>query len=128
MNKKIVIVDDEPCIRILMEEALEDLLDDGATIFTAKDGAEGLKLIQAEQPKLVFLDVMMPHINGYDVCRQVKSDPLLVGVYVILITAKGQEVDRIKGTMAGADEYITKPFDPDNILAKARGVLDSDGS
>lgn len=123
MNKKIVIVDDEPCIRILLEQTLEDLLDDGATIFTARDGAEGLALIKAEQPRLVFLDVMMPHINGYDVCRQVKSDPTLGDVYVILITAKGQEVDRIKGTVAGADEYITKPFDPDHILAKAKGVL-----
>lgn len=123
MNKKIVIVDDEPCIRILLEQTLEDLLDDGATILTAKDGSEGLDLITTEQPRLVFLDVMMPNINGYDVCRQVKSNPTLGGVYIILITAKGQEVDRIKGTIAGADEYITKPFDPDNILAKARGVL-----
>lgn len=123
MNKKIAIVDDEPYIRILLEEVLSELLDNGTIIFTAKDGLEGFNLINKERPDLVFLDVMMPHINGYDVCQKVKSNPDLNGTYVILITAKGQEIDRIKGETAGADEYITKPFDPDMILEKAKSIL-----
>jgi len=124
MDKKIVIVDDEPHIRVLLEETLEELTDKGVKIFTAKNGREGLELIKKERPNLVFLDVMMPEMNGYEVCKEVKSDfELKNNTYIIMLTAKGQQQDKTSGILSGADEYTTKPFDPDMILDKAKEVL-----
>jgi len=80
--------------------------------------------VQKENPKLVFLDVMMPKMNGMEVCRRVKKELLLDKVFIVLLTAKGQELDRQKGQEVGADLYMTKPFDPEVILLKARQVLD----
>jgi DNA-binding response OmpR family regulator len=120
---KILIVDDEPHLRMLLQQALEDLEDDGVEIFTASDGEEALATIRDEQPNLVFLDVMMPKRNGFEVCQTVKHELGLSAVHIILLTAKGQEFDRQRGQEAGADLYMTKPFDPDAILARARAVL-----
>jgi DNA-binding response OmpR family regulator len=123
MNNCIVIVDDETHIRILLEETLEELEDDGIEIYLASNGEQALEVIQRHQPKLVFLDVMMPILNGYDVCEQVRADPALAGMEIIMLTAKGQDQDRQRGMAAGANDYITKPFDPDVILARARSVF-----
>lgn len=120
---KILIVDDEPHLRMLLQQALEDLEEEGVEIFTASDGEEALAAIRDEQPSLVFLDVMMPRRNGFEVCQTVKHELGLNGVHIILLTAKGQEFDRQRGQEAGADLYMTKPFDPDAILARARAVL-----
>ena len=122
--KKILIVDDEIHIRSLLEQTLEDLEDDyDVEILTASDGEEGLSMIQEERPDLVFLDIMMPRMSGYEVCRTIKSDPDLAGVQVILLTAKGQKADKQQGLEAGALKYITKPFDPDRIIEEAKGIL-----
>ena len=123
MSKKILIVDDEPHIRALLEQTLEDFKDNDVEIFTAKDGQEGLEIIKDEQPNLVFLDVMMPKMNGFDVCQAVKHELNLQDVYIIMLTAKGQEFDKKKGLESGADTYMTKPFDPDEIIEKASAVL-----
>jgi len=123
MSKKILIVDDEPHIRMLIEQTVEELEDEGVEFFTAENGEQALEIIQAENPQLVFLDVMMPKMNGMEVCRRVKKELLLNDVYIVLLTAKGQELDRLKGQEVGADVYMTKPFDPEVILAKAREVL-----
>ena len=123
MSKKILIVDDEPHIRALLEQTLEDFEDNDVEIFTAKDGQEGLEIIKDEQPNLVFLDVMMPKMNGFDVCQAVKHELNLQDVYIIMLTAKGQEFDKKKGLESGADTYMTKPFDPDEIIEKASTVL-----
>jgi len=120
---KILIVDDEPHLRTLIQQTLEDLEDDGVELFTAANGEEALEMIRLEQPKLVFLDVMMPKINGFDVCHAVKNELGLSHIHIILLTAKGQEFDRQRGQEVGADMYMTKPFDPDALLAKARSVL-----
>lgn len=120
---KILIVDDEPHLRMLLQQALEELEDEGVEIFTASDGEEALRTIQDEQPNLVFLDVMMPKRNGFEVCQTVKHEFGLSAVHIILLTAKGQEFDRQRGQEAGADLYMTKPFDPDATLDKARAVL-----
>lgn len=122
-SKTILIVDDEPHIRALLEETLEEFEDEGVELLVAADGAQGLELALAHQPDLVFLDVMMPKMNGYDVCRAIKKDPNLKNVYVIMLTAKGQEADKEKGEDAGANEYLTKPFDPDEIVSKASEIL-----
>ncbi len=123
MPHKILIVDDEPHIRLLLAQTLEELEDEDVEILTAENGEEGLAEIQSEHPNLVFLDVMMPNMNGFDVCHAVKNELKLSDVFVILLTAKGQEFDRQRGQAVGADIYMTKPFDPDEVMAKAREVL-----
>lgn len=123
MSKKILIVDDEPHIRILMEQTLEELEDEGVELLTENNGEDALKAIQTEKPELVFLDVMMPKMNGFEVCNAVKNDLKINGVYIIMLTAKGQEFDKQKGKEVGADLYMTKPFDPDEILEKSKKIL-----
>ena len=123
MEKKILIVDDEAHIRMLIEQTLEELEEEGVNFLTAENGEQALEIIQDENPQLVFLDVMMPKLNGMEVCRRVKKE-LFLDVFIVLLTAKGQELDRMKGHEVGADLYMTKPFDPEMILEKARQVLD----
>ncbi len=123
MEQKILIVDDESHIRMLIEQTLEDLEDEGVELLFAENGRQALELIQQEKPDLVFLDVMMPEMNGMEVCQKVKKELKLDDVYIILLTAKGQEVDRQKGLEMGADKYMTKPFDPDEMLEIAEEIL-----
>ncbi len=121
-GKKILIVDDEAFIRVLLMQTLEELEDQGVELLAAADGKEALDMARQEHPNLIFLDVMMPHLSGYEVCRQVKeTEPQM---YVVLLTAKGQAVDKEQGRAAGADEYVTKPFDPDYILARVAQILE----
>lgn len=123
MEQKILIVDDEAHIRMLIEQTLEELEDEGVDFFTAENGEQALQIIQEEKPQLVFLDVMMPKMNGMEVCSRVKKELGLDKVYIILLTAKGQELDKQKGQEVGADLYMTKPFDPEVVLNKAKEVL-----
>jgi two-component system, OmpR family, alkaline phosphatase synthesis response regulator PhoP len=123
MEKKILIVDDEAHIRMLIEQTLEELEDDGIEFFAAENGEIALAIIQEEKPDVVFLDVMMPKMNGMEVCKKVKKEWNMKDVFIILLTAKGQEIDRLKGQEVGADVYMTKPFDPEVLLRKAKEVL-----
>ncbi len=124
MPKKILIVDDEVHIKMLLEQTLEELEDEyDVELFTASDGEEGLDFIRSERPDLVFLDIMMPKMNGYEVCRVVMDDDELKSTQIILLTAKGQEVDRKQGLELGAKMYMTKPFDPDEILKVSKDLL-----
>jgi DNA-binding response OmpR family regulator len=123
MEQKILIVDDEAHIRMLIEQTLEELEDEGVEFLTAENGEIALEIIQKENPRLVFLDVMMPKMNGMEVCRRVKKELELKDVFIVLLTAKGQELDRQRGQEVGADVYMTKPFDPEIILSKAKEVL-----
>lgn len=123
MEKKILIVDDESHIRMLIEQTLEDLEDEGVELLFAENGEQALALIKKEEPNLVFLDVMMPKMDGMEVCHKVKRELDMSDVYIILLTAKGQEVDRQKGLEMGANKYMTKPFDPDEMLAIAEEIL-----
>lgn len=125
MPKKILIVDDEVHIKMLLEQTLEELEDEyDVELFTASDGEEGLEFIRNERPDLVFLDIMMPKMNGYEVCRVVMNDPEFNEIKIILLTAKGQEVDRKQGLELGAKMYMTKPFDPDEILKVSKELLE----
>jgi two-component system alkaline phosphatase synthesis response regulator PhoP len=123
MQQKILIADDEPHLRMLIQQALEDLEDNGVQLLTASNGEEALETIHSEKPDLVFLDVMMPKKNGFDVCQAVRNSTASGSIYIVLLTAKGQEFDRQRGREVGADLYMTKPFDPDALLEKARQVL-----
>jgi DNA-binding response OmpR family regulator len=120
---KILIVDDEPHIRLLLEQTLEELEDEGVQLLISNNGEDALEVIRSEKPRLVFLDVMMPKMNGFDVCHKVKNDLGLNEVYIVLLTAKGQEFDKQRGAEVGANIYMTKPFNPDEIVEKAREVL-----
>jgi len=123
MSQKILIVDDEDHLRMLIEQTLEELEDEGVELLTAANGEEALDMIIEEKPNLVFLDVMMPKMNGIEVCRKVKQELKLNEIFIIILTAKGQELDKQKGKDVEADVYMTKPFDPDELLDKAREVL-----
>lgn len=123
MNKKILIVDDEPHIRLLMAQTLEELEDEGVEVLIAENGEEAIETIKMEKPDLVFLDVMMPKMNGFDVCYAVKNNLDIKDVYIIMLTAKGQEFDKEKGQQVGADLYMTKPFDPDEVVEKSYEIL-----
>jgi DNA-binding response OmpR family regulator len=119
----VLIVDDEQHIRLLIEQTLEELEDDGVELLTASNGDEALAVVENHRPELVFLDVMMPKRNGFEVCRAIKQDLGMAATYVVLLTAKGQAYDRQQGVDVGADLYLTKPFDPDELLARARDAL-----
>jgi len=120
---KILIADDEPGMRMLLKQTLEELEDKGVELLTASNGKEALEFIKTQRPELVFLDVMMPGIDGFEVCNEVKNKLGLKDVYIVMLTAKGQEFDKQKGMGIGVDVYMTKPFDPDEIIEKAAKVL-----
>lgn len=120
-QKKILIADDNENIR----EALTYLLEDeGYKLWLAKDGADTLRKVNEIHPDILFLDIMMPEINGYEVCRTIKSDPVLKKTYVIMLTAKGQVTEQERGKAVGADEYIVKPFSPMEILTRIKTILE----
>ncbi|MEZ4321955.1 MAG: response regulator [Myxococcota bacterium] len=123
MSKKILIVDDEPHIRLLLEQTLDELEDHDVEMLTATNGQEALDTVADERPDLLLLDVMMPFVNGLDVCRRIKGDPSTAGIKVVMLTAKGQDLDRQVGLDVGADRYVTKPFDPDEVLDIAASLL-----
>jgi two-component system, OmpR family, alkaline phosphatase synthesis response regulator PhoP len=98
------------------------------TLFPVGDGEEALAVIRDQRPDMVILDIMMPGRDGFDVCAEVKADAMLRSAYVMLLTAKGQEYDRQQGDRVGADCYMTKPFDPDELLAVSRRVIEARGA
>lgn len=123
MAHKVLIADDEAYIRLLIEQTLEEFEDQGVEILTANNGEEAMRMIEDEHPDLVFLDVMMPKMNGYEVCKAVKQNLQLTDIYIVILTAKGQEYDRQRGEEVGANLYMTKPFDPDELIELAGKVL-----
>jgi len=119
-HKKILIADDNANIRDALTYLLED---EGYDLLLAKDGAETLRKVRENRPDILFLDIMMPEINGFDVCRTIKNDPDLRETYVIMLTAKGQVAEQERGKEVGADEYIVKPFSPMELLTKVKNIL-----
>lgn len=119
-NNKILIVDDEPNIVRSLSFVLNK---EGYDVALAADGDQAMKMMRGSKPNILFLDVMMPKKNGYDLCHEVKSDPELKDIHVVILTAKGQENDRQKGLLQGADEFITKPFSPMEIVARVKELL-----
>lgn len=119
-QKTILIADDNENIRDALTYLLED---EGYELLLAKDGADALRKVRERKPDILFLDIMMPEMNGYDVCRTIKNDPNLKSIYVIMLTAKGQVAEQERGKEVGADEYIVKPFSPMEILARVKILL-----
>jgi len=115
----LVIEDDD----IVARTIIRSLRGEEFTVNTAHSGAEGLRLARQARPDLVILDVIMPGMDGYTVCRQMRADPLLVNVPVLFLTAKIKEDDKIAGFRAGADDYLTKPFNIDELILRVRAIL-----
>jgi DNA-binding response OmpR family regulator len=120
MSKKVLIADDEPNIVISLEFLLRR---EGFEVLVAVDGEEALVKARAERPDLVLLDVMMPKMNGFDVCQALRADPELASMRVLMLTAKGRETEVSKGLGLGADGYMTKPFSTKDLVAQVRVLL-----
>jgi twitching motility two-component system response regulator PilH len=118
--KKILIVDDSPTELKLITDVFSTPEYD---VVTAEDGEAGVEKAMSEQPQLIVLDVVMPKMNGFQACRKIKSAPELKDTPVILLTSKNQKSDEFWGKKQGADVYLTKPFDADELLAAANGLL-----
>lgn len=120
MEKKILLVDDE---RDLLEIVKMRLEASGYKVLTALDGQEGFDMAKREKPDLVILDLMLPKIDGYKVCRMLKFDEKYKKIPIILFTARAQEADKKLGEEVGADAYITKPFEPEVLLEKIKELV-----
>ncbi|MCC6135700.1 MAG: response regulator [Candidatus Contendobacter sp.] len=124
MANKILVVDDEPNIVLSLEFLMKQA---GFQVRTASDGEAALTAVASEPPDLVLLDVMMPRKNGYEVCQAIRANPDWKEVRIIMLTAKGREVEREKGLALGADDYITKPFSTQEVVERVRELLTAAG-
>jgi two-component system, OmpR family, phosphate regulon response regulator PhoB len=120
MAREVLVVEDEPDIRRLVVLHLER---DGFRCRTAANGLDALREAKANVPDLVVLDLMLPGLDGLEVCRRLRSDASTAGVPIIMLTAKSDEVDRVVGLEVGADDYVAKPFSPKELVARVRAVL-----
>ena len=120
MTVKILIADDEPNILISLEYLMKR---EGFEVHLARDGREALAMLQQERPRLVLLDVMMPHLSGFEVCQALRADEALKDTLVLMLTAKGRDTDVAKGLGVGADAYMTKPFSTKELVQKVADLL-----
>lgn len=124
MVKRVLIVDDEPNIVLSLEFLMQR---EGYQVATAADGEAALEALAAQAPDLVILDVMLPKMNGFDVCRRIRADPRWKGVRILMLTARGRETEVAKGLGLGADLYVTKPFSTKELVAQVKGLLAARG-
>jgi two-component system alkaline phosphatase synthesis response regulator PhoP len=125
---KILIADDEPQVREMLEETLEELEDQGVELIIAGNGMEALEAIRQYRPELVFLDVLMPKMNGFEVCEATKNQLGLRDVHIIMLTSEGQDYEIQRLREVGADNFIMKPLDPDKVYEMAAAVLGLSGA
>ncbi len=120
MSRKVLIVDDEPNIVLSLEFLMEEA---GYDVRSVTDGQQALDAVREDVPDLILLDIMLPKLDGYEICREIRANPRCKNVRVIMLTAKGREVDQEKGLAFGADEYITKPFSTREVVEKVKQIL-----
>ena len=120
MSKTVLIADDEPNIVISLEYLLQR---DGYHVLVARDGQEALDTVQLMTPDLVLLDVMLPRLSGFQVCQKIRENPAWSHIRIVMLTAKGRDVEMSKGMALGADLYVTKPFSTKDLLAQIRVQL-----
>lgn len=118
MPKKILVIEDEPGILLSLKDEFES---DGYTVFTAEDGEKGLKMVKKERPDLIILDVMMPKMDGYEVCKHLRKEE--DSTPIIMLTVKDKEIDKVLGLELGADDYVTKPFSLRELTARAKALF-----
>ena len=121
MKPSVLIVDDEPNIVISLEFLMKRA---GYDVRVARDGEAAMRAIERRKPRLVLLDVMMPKRNGYDVCQSIRDNPDWRDIRIIMLTAKGRDVEIEKGLALGADDYITKPFSTREVVARVRSLVE----
>src|SRR5690242_4296535 len=121
MSRKILVIDDEPDA---LELVAYNLKQAGFSVVTAKDGAEGLEKVKSTSPDLIVLDVMLPEMDGFSLCRVFKNTPVTANIPIIMLTAKAAEIDRVLGLELGADDYLTKPFSPRELVLRVKKLLD----
>ena len=121
MKPKILVVDDEPDAVELIEFNLKQA---GYDVVSAADGAEALKKARSAQPSLVILDIMLPEIDGFEVCKLLRRDPVTVNIPILMLTAKAAEIDRVLGLELGGDDYVTKPFSPRELILRVKKILE----
>ncbi len=124
MPRSVLLVDDEPNIVLSLEFLMRQA---GYDVRVARDGEAALKAIEDDPPALVLLDVMMPKRDGFDVCQTIRANPKWKGVRIVLLTAKGRDIEREKGMALGADDYITKPFSTREVMQKIKQMLPPGG-
>ncbi len=122
MTRTILVVDDEPNIVLSLEFIMKQA---GFEVRVARDGNEAIEAFEASIPDLVLLDVMMPNRDGYDVCQTIRANPAWQDVHIIMLTAKGRDIEREKGMALGADEYITKPFSTRQVIARVEQFFEA---
>jgi DNA-binding response OmpR family regulator len=118
----VLVIDDEPYI---LRSICYVLAQEGFQVKTASNGEDGLARARADRPPIVIVDIMMPRMDGYQVCEAIRQDPELAGTYIIILSAKGQQIDRERGLLGGADEYMTKPFSPRELVQRVREAMAS---
>ena len=123
MYKKILIVDDEVNMRMLLKEALEEFEEKGVELLIVENGSDAIESVRAEKPDLIILDAMMPGVNGFDVCSAIRNELAMKDVYILMLSADGQEINKQKSKNVGSDGFMTKPFDPDEIVEKVARIL-----
>ncbi len=122
MTRTILVVDDEPNIVLSLEFIMKQA---GFEVRVARDGNEAIEAFEASIPDLVLLDVMMPNRDGYDVCQTIRANPAWQDVHIIMLTAKGRDIEREKGMALGADDYITKPFSTRQVIARVEQFFEA---
>ena len=122
MNRKILVVEDDPSALRLVGYTLEQ---EGYQVITASDGLEGVRKARDEHPDLIILDIMLPGLDGYEVCQQLRKEPETAKLPILMLSAKAREIDKATGLKIGADDYLTKPADPSTIVAKVKALLTS---
>jgi two-component system, OmpR family, alkaline phosphatase synthesis response regulator PhoP len=120
MTKSILVVEDEPNIVLSLQFLMKQA---GFDVRVARDGDEALREVESRAPDLILLDVMIPKRDGYDVCQTIRANPEWGYIYIIMLTAKGREVDREKGISLGANDYVTKPFSTRDLTEKVKQIL-----
>src|SRR4051812_47383902 len=120
MSKKILIADDEPNIVVSLEFLMRQ---QGYAVMVVSAGDEALAAVAEFAPDLILLDVMMPRMSGYDVCQKVRENPAWAAIKIVMLSAKGRDIEVTKGMAVGADAYVTKPFATKDLIAKVRAML-----
>lgn len=119
MSKKVLVVDDSPVDQANIKNALADA---GCLVITAANGNEAIAKAKAEKPAVIFLDVVMPEMDGYETCRQLNQDPLTKDIPVVFVTSKGEKADRVWGQMQGGKGHLAKPFTSDQLMDQLKAV------
>ncbi len=117
---EILSIEDEPDIRELLKVTLEA---DGFRVISAATGEQGLQMARTEKPSLILLDLMLPKVSGLDICREIRADPEIAAIPILMLTAKATETDKVVGLEVGADDYVIKPFSPRELTARVKALL-----